>query len=130
MSLDLLGAALSEVETLLHGLGPRPTGDPHGIRELAKLCREEGSNVASSSRITRSIPSQVVFVAPAAKEMNDYADATANTLQTQAHALSGIAGDLSALAGRIEHAQEQHDHAKAKLASQVQDIKDAIAKHA
>jgi hypothetical protein len=129
MSVDLLGAALSEAVTLLHGLGPRPSGDPHGIRELAKLCREEGGNIAASSRLTRSIPSQVVFVAPAAKEMDDYADATANTLSTQAHALSTMAGELSALAGRIEHAQEQHDSAKAKLASQVEDLKNAIAKH-
>lgn len=126
--LDDLRADLAHAQNLLAALGPRPEGDLAGIKALATTLDDYSERAASAARLARSLPSEVVFVAPAAANLSAYAEEVSSRLRTRSEVLGNLADQARSTLKRIRLAQEEYDRNRSALSDAVDSVLGAIGR--
>jgi uncharacterized protein YukE len=119
---DELSEGLNAAQRALGALGPRPGGDPAGLRALAEAVRQEADTAASIGRLERSIPDTLVFEGPAAKRFDANAADVAESLFVSQRMLDSAADAIEHAAAKIAKAQADYDRTHKGLLGQVADF--------
>jgi uncharacterized protein YukE len=119
---DELSEGLNAAQRALGALGPRPSGDPEGLRAMARAVRQEADTAASIGRLERSIPETIVFEGPAARRFDANAGEVAESLFVSQRMLDSAADAIEHAASRIAKAQADYDRTHNGLLGQVADL--------
>lgn len=120
--LDDLTGALSSVANLISALGPRPAGDPGGMRDLARAIKAEGETVGTIGTRARGLPKEMVFVGPAATKFTGHAGEVGGVTSAAATRLIALAGDIVKDARRLQDAQDEYDRNRKGLESKLESL--------
>lgn len=119
---DGLRNALGAAQRALAALGPRPEGDPAGIRQLAAAVRAEAEAAASAGSAAAAIPGSLVFSGPAATEFRGHANDVTTVINGAARRLAHLATELQTRAAKIQREQDEYDRSRKALEGRVRDI--------
>ncbi|MBJ7473022.1 MAG: hypothetical protein JHD16_17085 [Solirubrobacteraceae bacterium] len=119
---DELSGALSSIAGVLSALGPRPDGDPAGMRALARAIEAEAETVGTIASRAGGLPGEMVFVGPAASRFAGHASQVRGVVSSAAGQLERVAADVRRQAAQVERAQQEYDRARKGLEDKIQDL--------
>jgi hypothetical protein len=113
---------MRSAERALGGLGPRPEGDPEGLRHLASLVGTQADAAATAGRLEGGVAGSMDFEGPGSKRFAGNASDVAESLFVAQRILDAAAADLMHEARKIETAQHEHDRSSRDLRGQMDDL--------
>lgn len=119
---DELTGALGSVGGMLSALGPRPEGDPAGMRALAKAIEAEAETVGTIAQRAGGLPGELVFIGPAAQRFAGHASQVRGAASSASGQLEAVAADVRRQATQVERAQQEHDRNRKSLEGKLQDL--------
>ncbi len=113
---------LDGVNAKLHGLGPRPPGDPDALNRVAHAARQEAETAAEIARLEAAVPREMVFESPGASRLKANVQAVSKSFLTANQMLEQAAHIIRHKANEISDAQMHWDRTHGALLAQSRDI--------